>query len=348
MTTSSPSLRPPVEVASWKTTDTDGILRLLDQTQLPEVVEFKDCPTVQDTYDAIQTMVVRGAPAIGVAAGYGMVLAAREAAGDWDEFLRLGEFLASSRPTAVNLAWAVNRMTQVAKENGLTEDILLDQACKIHAEDEKMCLAIGRNAAPVLSGRGGILTHCNAGALATGGIGTATAGMYTLHASGEAIKVYCDETRPLLQGSRLTAWELQQASIDATVICDNMAGALMRDGKIGVVIVGADRIAANGDAANKIGTYPLAIVAAHHNIPMYVAAPSSTFDMTLASGAEIPIEERDGDEIVNGFGRRTGPTGISTENPAFDVTPASLLAGIVTERGVISPVTTEAVAAHWA
>nr|MBT7170754.1 S-methyl-5-thioribose-1-phosphate isomerase [Phycisphaerales bacterium] len=190
MTTSSPSLRPPVEVASWKTTDTDGILRLLDQTQLPEVVEFKDCPTVQDTYDAIQTMVVRGAPAIGVAAGYGMVLAAREAAGDWDEFLRLGEFLASSRPTAVNLAWAVNRMTQVAKENGLTEDILLDQACKIHAEDEKMCLAIGRNAAPVLSGRGGILTHCNAGALATGGIGTATAGMYTLHASGEAIKVY--------------------------------------------------------------------------------------------------------------------------------------------------------------
>ncbi len=306
-----------------------------------------DCKTVKAVHDAILTMVVRGAPAIGVTAAYGMVLAAREAAGDMAAMETLGAYLASSRPTAVNLAWAVERMLQVARDKGLSEETLLAEALAIHEEDAAMCRAIGLHAADVLTGRGGILTHCNAGALATGGIGTATAGMYTLHARGEAIKVYCDETRPLLQGSRLTAWELHQAGIDTTVICDNMAGSLMREGKIGVVIVGADRIAANGDTANKIGTYPLAIVAAHHSIPMYVAAPSSTFDMTLPTGAEIPIEHRDGDEIVNNFGRRTGPEGIATDNPAFDVTPASLLAGIITERGIISPPAAESVAAHW-
>ncbi len=340
-------LTPAVAVASWQPSETSPSVRLIDQTQLPVTVEFVDCATVEAVYDAILTMVVRGAPAIGVAAGYGMVLAAKQAAGDLATLEKLGAYLASSRPTAVNLAWAVERMLQVAREKGGTEEILLAEAIAIHEEDADMCRAIGRHAASVLTGKVGILTHCNAGALATGGIGTATAGMYTLHARGEEIKVYCDETRPLLQGSRLTAFELHQAGIDATVICDNMAGALMREGKIGVVIVGADRIAANGDAANKIGTYPLAIVAAHHNIPMYVAAPSSTFDLTLPTGAEIPIEYRAGDEIVNNFGRRTGPEGIATENPAFDVTPAELLAGIITERGIISPISTEAIAAHW-
>jgi methylthioribose-1-phosphate isomerase len=216
--------------------------------------------------------------------------------------------------------------------------VVLDEARQIHAEDEAMCAAIGRHAEPLIRACRGVLTHCNAGALATAGIGTATAGMYAAHAAGHRFTVYCDETRPLLQGSRLTAWELMQAGIDAVVITDNMAGEVMRDGRVQMVITGADRIAANGDAANKIGTYGLAVLARYHKIPFYVAAPYSTFDLSLAGGDAIPIEERGSKEITHGFGRRTAPHRVRTFSPAFDVTPAALITAIITDRGVIRPV----------
>jgi methylthioribose-1-phosphate isomerase len=317
------------------------------------------CRDVRELWQAIRRLVVRGAPAIGVAAGYGMVLAAREAAAAarfMPALERLGEHLISCRPTAVNLAWAVRRQLgkarvlakrppgvaarsagRAADSRALAEG-LLAEARAIHAEDEALCLAIGRRAAPLIARCSGILTHCNAGALATAGIGTATAGMYLAHAGGRRFRVYCDETRPLLQGSRLTAWELLQAGIDATVITDNMAAQVMRERRVQLVITGADRIAANGDAANKIGTYGLAILAAYHKIPFYVAAPYSTFDLSLADGAAIPIEERPAEEITRGFGRRTAPPRVRTYSPAFDVTPAELITAIITDRGVIRPV----------
>ena len=343
------AISPPAKVAEWIGDVKTGYLRLLDQTKLPGETVFIDCKDAQAVWDAILRLVVRGAPAIGVAAGYGMVVAA-EWIPDGGDFIAgleaAAEYLESSRPTAVNLSWAARRVLRraqgvVANDTDQIREAMLEEARAIHAEDEALCMAIGREAAPLIEQCTGVLTHCNAGALATGGIGTATAGMYVAHAGGHAFTVYCDETRPLLQGSRLTAWELMQAGIDAVVITDNMAAQVMREGRVQMVITGADRIAANGDAANKIGTYGVAILADRHDIPFYVAAPYSTFDLSLPSGEDIPIEQRGAEEITEGFGRRTAPADAKVYAPAFDVTPAELIKAIITDRGIIDPVTTE-------
>ena len=327
---------------TWVGDANTGHLRLLDQTLLPTQETYIDCQTVQDVWDAIQRLAVRGAPAIGIAAAYGCVLAAQH-----DTLAASIEHLATSRPTAVNLFWALDRMKRVVPP---TPQSLLAVAQAIHEEDRAMCLKIGQHALPLIDRlpiqSRGVLTHCNAGALATGGIGTATAPMYLAHEQGKQFRVFADETRPLLQGSRLTAFELAQAGMDVTLICDNMAAQVMREQRIGMVITGADRIAANGDSANKIGTYSLAILAHHHGIPFYIAAPSSTFDLTLADGSAIPIEERAADEITHGFGKRTAPLDIPTYSPAFDVTPHELITAIITEHGLIEPVDTEHVAAQ--
>ena len=342
---------PPVVVMEWVGGAGRGVLRLLDQTKLPNETTYLECRTTEQIWEAIKRLSVRGAPAIGVAGAYGMVVAA-QAIGEGSDAMAgiaaAAEYLASSRPTAVNLNWAVQRVLVRAQQtvSNVFDDVreaMLDEARRIHAEDAGLCLAIGRHAAPLIAPCTGVLTHCNAGALATAGIGTATAGMYVAHAEGAKFTVYCDETRPLLQGSRLTAWELTQSGIAAVVITDSMAAQVMTERRVQMVITGADRIAANGDAANKIGTYGLAIAAAHHGIPFYVAAPYSTFDMSLTDGSGIPIEQRGGDEITNGFGRRTAPEGVKTYSPAFDVTPAELIKAIITDRGIIQPVTAETV-----
>lgn len=317
----------------------DGHLVLLDQTRLPvEVVELP-CSTVEEVWQAIKRLAVRGAPAIGVAAAYGVCLASRgvPAPGD-QQFLAACDHLATSRPTAVNLFWALDRMRTAAR--GLAPatlpEALLNEARAIHAEDAEMCAAIGRHGADLLADLpvgAGILTHCNAGALATGGDGTALAVIFELARRGRRPHVWVDETRPLLQGARLTAWELTQRGIDCTLITDSMAAQVMREGRVQAVIVGADRIAANGDAANKIGTYGVAVLAHAHDIPFFVAAPTSTFDQSIATGDDIPIEQRASDEITHGFGRSTAPVGISVYNPAFDVTPSRLIRAIITENG---------------
>ena len=305
--------------------ESDGHLVLLDQTRLPaEVVELH-CRTVDDVWQAIKRLAVRGAPAIGIAAAYGVCLAPP------DDVHKACDYLATSRPTAVNLFWALDRMRRVANEaspNRLPER-LLAEARAIHAEDAAMCTAIGRHGADLLAELpegAGILTHCNAGALATGGDGTALAVIFELHRRGDRPHVWVDETRPLLQGARLTAWELARRGVACTLICDSMAAQVMREGRVQAVIVGADRIAANGDAANKIGTYGLAVLASAHNIPFYVAAPTSTIDASVADGAQIPIEQRAPEEI-------TAPPGVAVYNPAFDVTPAHLIRAIITENG---------------
>lgn len=337
---------PPETVIEWVGDAAGGHLRLLDQTRLPNETAFLECTRGEEVWDCIRRLVVRGAPAIGVAAAYGLVVASQRV-DEGPEFLtgveKSAEYLESSRPTAVNLSWAVRRVLQRARDEGVkdpaaTREAMLEEARAIHREDRELCAAIGEHAAKVIREHSGVLTHCNAGALATAGIGTATAGMYVAHAAGHRMTVYCDETRPLLQGSRLTAWELSRAGLDAVVITDNMTAQVMREGRVGMVITGADRIAANGDAANKIGTYGVAILAAHHNIPFYVAAPYSTFDLSLKSGEEIPIEQRGSEEIIEGFGKRTAPLNARTYAPAFDVTPAGLIRGIITDRGIISPV----------
>ncbi|MFW6153838.1 MAG: S-methyl-5-thioribose-1-phosphate isomerase [Planctomycetota bacterium] len=338
-----------VTVVEWAGDAATGVLRLLDQTRLPVETIYLDCDSTAMLHDAIRRLVVRGAPAIGVAAAYGMVLAAREAIevveADARSFMAAlrakGTYLKRSRPTAVNLMWAVDRVLDVVPPGPpeRTTERILSEARAIHREDIAMCRAIGDHAAELICRCSGVLTHCNAGALATAGIGTATAGMYLAHAAGHPFCVYCDETRPLLQGSRLTAWELARAGINAVVITDNMAAQVMREGRVQMVITGADRIAANGDAANKIGTYGLAVLAAHHGIGFYVAAPTSTFDLSIATGENIPIEQRGAEEITEGFGRRTAPDGIAVYAPAFDVTPADLITAIITDRGIIQPVT---------
>ncbi len=341
----SENISPPVKVLEWVGDAADGHLRLLDQTRLPAETAFLDCRDAQAVWEAIRRLSVRGAPAIGVAAGYGMVVASQWVP-EGSDFLTgieaAAEYLESSRPTAVNLSWAARRVLRRAQRAAggfeRIREAMLDEAREIHAEDERMCLEIGRNTVDLITGCSGVLTHCNAGALATAGIGTATAGMYLAHARGHGFTVYCDETRPLLQGSRLTAWELMRAGIDAVVIADNMAGVVLREGRVQMVITGADRIAANGDVANKIGTYPLAVLAGHHNVPFFVAAPTSTFDMDLPCGGDIPIERRDAEEITHGFGPATAPEGVGTYCPAFDVTPAELISAIITNRGVIQPV----------
>jgi len=335
-----------VEVLAWSGDAMAGRLRLLDQTLLPNEVAYIECRDAQRVHDAIARLAVRGAPAIGVAAAYGMVLAGQVLPNTHDFHNGVeaaAEYLEGARPTAVNLAWAARRILARAQRT-LSDDYnylraaLLDEAKKIHAEDVALCLAIGHHALPLVQRCRGVLTHCNAGALATAGVGTATAGIYLAHAAGHAFTVYCDETRPLLQGARLTAWELAQAGVDAVLITDSMAAQVLREGRVQMVIVGADRIAANGDTANKIGTYGLAIAAARHGVPFYVAAPYSTFDLALPTGESIPIEQRAADEITEGFGRRTAPVNIRTYNPAFDVTPAGLITALITDRGVIEPV----------
>jgi methylthioribose-1-phosphate isomerase len=332
--------------------DVDGQLRLIDQTLLPLEVRYIDCGDVPTTCEAIRSLRVRGAPAIGVAAAYGVCLGLQttDSADRARFFERLNEVvdqLAASRPTAVNLFWALERMRALALS--LSVDLapieirqrLLTEARAIHAEDVAMCRAIGRHGAALLADGQGVLTHCNAGGLATADYGTALAVIYSAHEQGKRLHVYADETRPLLQGARLTAWELGQRGIDVTLICDSMAAQVMREGRVQAVVTGADRIAANGDAANKIGTYGVALLAAAHDIPFYVAAPSSTFDLSIPDGSHIPIEQRDPREVTHGFGRQTAPEGVKVYNPAFDVTPARLIKAIICERGVIEPVTAE-------
>jgi methylthioribose-1-phosphate isomerase len=284
-----------------------------------------------------------------------LCLAVQEAA-EWDEpafyrrFNEAANYLASSRPTAVNLFWALDRMKGVAERMRSTASpgdvlkALLAEARTIHEEDRRVCRAIGRYGAELLPSEAGVLTHCNAGGLATADYGTALAVLSTAQEQGKRPHVFVDETRPLLQGARLTAWELAQRGIKATLICDSMAAQVMREGRVQAVITRADRIAANGDTANKIGTYALAVLARAHEIPFYVAAPTSTFDLTLPDGSGIPIEQRSREEITHGFGRQTAPDGVEVYNPAFDVTPAKFLAAIITERGVIRPVTKESIA----
>jgi len=339
--------------------DIDGYLELTDQRQLPGNFTKIKCQTVEQLYDAIKTLAVRGAPAIGVAAGYGVCIAAAKISDSQKLTSAIVllekdiDYLASSRPTAVNLFWALDRMKKTAADfvqqdrSASLKDfrrVLLDQATDIYNQDVAMCNAIGANGAQFIPDGGAVLTHCNAGALATAGVGTALAPMFEAHKTGKKFKVYVDETRPLLQGARLTAWELQRSGIDATLICDNMAGWLMKQGKINAVITGADRIAANGDAANKIGTYSLSILAAAHNIQFYIAAPTSTFDLSIPDGSCIEIEQRDSAEVTSFGIRPTAPDGIDVYNPAFDVAEAHNITAIITEKAVIEAPTTEKIA----
>ncbi len=319
---------------------------LIDQRILPHRQEIVRCTTVAQVAHAIRSMVVRGAPAIGCTAAYGMALAARQASDrvllDGTALRDAKQTLDAARPTAVNLAWATSRMLKVAgsMRAAHTHSIrnrLLDEAHAILAEDLAMCHAIGRHGAGLIPADGRVLTHCNAGGLATAGYGTALAPIRTAFEQGRSIHVYVDETRPFLQGARLTAWELQQAGIDLTLITDNMAGYFMRRGAIDCVIVGADRIVANGDVANKIGTYSLAVLARAHAIPFYVAAPSSTVDFALPNGDAIPIEQRDAAEVTSLAGVAIAPDGVTAAHPAFDVTPHEYITAIITEQGVLYP-----------
>lgn len=326
----------------------DNCLIIIDQTRLPtELVEI-ELPDIDAVWEAIKSLRIRGAPAIGIAAAYGVYIGVQQtgSAGEDELFRRLDEvtdYLATSRPTAVNLFWAIDRMkVEAERHRGEVPDAitaaLLAEAQAIHDEDRTICRAIGKFGAALLENNSGVLTHCNAGGLATADYGTALAVFFAAQEAGKQLHVYADETRPLLQGARLTAWELQQRGIDTTLICDSMAAQVMREGRVQAVVTGADRIAANGDVANKIGTYQVALAAAAHDIPFYVAAPTSTFDMSLASGDQIPIEQRDPREITHSFGRQTAPDGIQVYNPAFDVTPARLIRAIICEKGVIEPV----------
>jgi methylthioribose-1-phosphate isomerase len=344
------NLQAPLAVA-W-VGEVDGLLRLIDQTLLPQRLEYVDCSSPEMVWEAIRQLRVRGAPAIGIAAAYGVCLAGETLArvaphARPAQLQTVIDYLASSRPTAVNLFWALDRMRRRASAVPATASLqqfreqLLDEARRIQAEDSQSCRAIGRSGAPLLADGCGVLTHCNAGGLATAEYGTALSIIFTAQEQGKRLHVYVDETRPLLQGARLTAWELQQRNVPSTLICDSAAAQVMQEGRVSAVIVGADRIAANGDTANKIGTYALALLAQAHSIPFYVAAPLSTFDLTLETGASIPIEQRAAEEITCGFGRQTAPRGVEAYNPAFDVTPARYISAIVTERGIIRPVTAQ-------
>ena len=333
----------PIPTIEW----VDGRIHLIDQTLLPN--EFKQiyCDDVESVWEAIKSLRVRGAPAIGIAGALGAVLGIwKSKATNYPDFAaelkKVTDYLATSRPTAVNLFWALKRIEQTAEKHKDLEieqlkGVLLDEAQNIIEEDRARCRAIGQHGLNLLRNGDTILTHCNAGGLATSDYGTALAVMFSAHESGKNISVYADETRPLLQGARLTAWELMQAGIDVTLICDNMAAQVMKEGKIQCVIVGADRIAANGDTANKIGTYNVAILATVHDIPFYVAAPTSTLDLSLKTGDLIPIEQRAAEEVTEGFGSRTAPEGVKVYSPAFDVTPAHLITAIITEKGIAHP-----------
>lgn len=319
-------------------------VRIIDQRRLPEQYVERDLRTRDEVCDAIRTLAVRGAPAIGICGAMGVVtsmLPCSHLPGPAfrAELSRTAHSIREARPTAVNLAWGVDRLLRVAATTAGEAPEVLEalrrEATAILIEDQAMCEAIGQHGVSLIADGARVLTHCNAGALATGGIGTALAPVYLAARAGRRVAVYADETRPLLQGSRLTAWELARAGIPVTVIADNMAASLMALGAIDLVLVGADRIAANGDVANKIGTYGVAVLAHYHGIPFYVAAPSSTIDPQTATGRGIVIEQRAREEVVRPFGAPTAPTGVAVCNPAFDVTPAALVTGIVTDRGVV-------------
>lgn len=322
-----------------------GKLHMIDQRLLPVEEVWLEYSDYQEVAEAIRSMVVRGAPAIGVAAAFGAAFGARTIEAEdfssfFQEFEKVCEVLAGTRPTAVNLFWALERMRQYAKTHaGLAIDELkaglLDEAQEMAWEDERLNRTMGRHGQDLIADGSRILTHCNAGALATGGYGTALGVIRAAVEMGKKVAVLADETRPFLQGSRLTAWELQRDKIPVTLICDNMAGYLMSRGEIDCVIVGADRIAANGDVANKIGTYTVAVLAREHGLPFYVAAPLSTIDRSLPDGSHIPIEERDIREITHSGDKQLAPEGIEVRNPAFDITPARLVTAIITERGVV-------------
>jgi methylthioribose-1-phosphate isomerase len=323
---------------------TEAGVRFIDQTKLPTEEIYVTCGNYEEVADAIRTMIVRGAPAIGVAAAMGVALgaqksAARDHAGLRQEFDEVCKVIGGTRPTAVNLFWAIERMRRQfdsAQKLSIAEikKALVEEAQRMYVEDIAANQAMGRHGATLMPASGGVLTHCNAGALATCGYGTALGVIRAAVEAGKKIHVFADETRPFLQGSRLTAWELNKDGIPTTVISDNMAGAMMRQGKIGAVVVGADRIAANGDVANKIGTYMVAVLAKEHGIPFYVAAPWSTVDLATPDGSGIPIEQRSATEVTHFAGKRVTPEGIQVENPAFDVTPNKYVAAIITERGV--------------
>src|SRR5437868_8594930 len=323
---------------------TDEGVRFIDQTKLPTEESYVTCATYEEVADAIRRMVVRGAPAIGVAAAMGIALGTRDAEGDHVSELRrnfdeICDTIGETRPTAVNLFWAIRRMRDKFEASSelpveqIKQSLILE-AQRMYLEDIAANEAMGRHGATLMPASGGVLTHCNAGALATCGYGTALGVIRAAVEQGKKIHVYADETRPFLQGSRLTAWELMKDGIPTTVIADNMAGAMMRLGKIGAVVVGADRIAANGDVANKIGTYSVAVLAKEHGIPFYVAAPWSTVDLDTPDGSSIPIEQRNPREVTHMAGKQMVPDGIGVENPAFDVTPAKYVSAIVTEKGI--------------
>jgi methylthioribose-1-phosphate isomerase len=333
-----------IPTVEWK----EGAVRLLDQSRLPETVEFIDCRDVEAVAVAIRELKVRGAPAIGVTAAMGVALGAQSIAStDYDVFAKalstICERLAATRPTAVNLFWAIERMRQKldalrAEPVASIKAALMKESQAILEEDIALCKAMGQHGANLIQTGQTVLTHCNAGALATAGYGTALGVIRAAWEQGKKIQVIADETRPVLQGARLTAWELMQDKIPVTLITDNMAGSLMRQGKIHLCVVGADRIAANGDVANKIGTYSVAVLAKAHGIPFYVAAPYSTIDLRTKTGADIPIEQRNPLEVTTIHGSHpVAPTGVAVYNPAFDVTPAELISGIITERGVFKP-----------
>jgi methylthioribose-1-phosphate isomerase len=322
----------------------DGTVRLIDQTRLPAEEVYRECRTIAEVAEAIRTMRVRGAPAIGVTAAMGLALGAQTiAATTFEEFYTalqaMGSLLARTRPTAVNLAWAIRRLLNLAKKSrdlavAEIQAALVAEARAMREEDIRINRAMGRHGQTLLPDPARVLTHCNAGGLATAGYGTAAGVIRAGAEAGKRIMVWVDETRPLLQGARLTAWELQKAGIPVTLITDSMAGHCMKKGQVDVVVVGADRIARNGDVANKIGTYSLAILARMHGIPFYVAAPISTLDLSLTDGSRIPIEERGAEEVTHLGGYRVAPDGIRVANPAFDVTPASFVDAIITERGI--------------
>ncbi len=337
----------PIPTIQWK----ENTLYIIDQTKLPEKKYFISITTMEEMWDAIKYLKIRGAPAIGIAAAFGIYLGIRNCSiKDKKEFFRKVDevctYIGSSRPTAVNLFWAIERIKNLIhkKRELSTEDLkrlILNEANEMIDEDNRTCMAIGENGLTLIKDGYSLLTHCNAGGLATARYGTALAPIFKAKDLGFNIHVYVDETRPLLQGSRITAWELLEAEIPATVITDNMAAFVMYQKKIDMVIVGADRIAANGDTANKIGTLGVAILAKEFGIPFYIAAPISTIDMKRSTGDDIPIEERNPEEITHGFGRQTAPSKIGVYNPAFDVTPARYIRGIITEKGIIRPPYTE-------
>ena len=330
-----------VRCIEWK----NDTLLLIDQTLLPEELGIEEQRTVEQVWESIKKLKVRGAPAIGVAGAYGLVVAMRnstdlEPAAFLKQLREHVAYLDSSRPTAVNLHWALNRVLTEAESSSANSaaelfSVIRNSAIAIHQEDMQLCKNIGTNGLELIKEGMGILTHCNAGRLATSDFGTATAPMYEAHARGIKFSVYSDESRPLLQGSRLTAWELQQAGIDVCTITDNMAAFVMQQGLINLVLVGTDRVAANGDVANKIGTMGVAILAKHFNIPFYVACPASTIDLNTPRGSDIVIEERDEEEVLYFGLRRTAPVGVRVRNPAFDVTPHNLVTGLLTDRGII-------------